>query len=78
VLLDASVDPQLATQVQGALEAGGDARIDDLHLWRLAPGKFSLMVSLHSAAPLAPSAYKARLTRFTELAHVVVEVERSP
>lgn len=75
VLLDASADPQLARRVRGALEAGGDVRVCDLHLWRLAPGRFALIVSLRAARPGAPAEYKARLQSFEQLAHVTVEVE---
>lgn len=76
VLLDASVDARLADRVRRAIE-GGDAKVADLHLWRLAPGKHAVIVSLTSAAPLTPGAYKARLAAVTGLVHVTVEVESS-
>lgn len=77
VLLDASVDPHLALHVRQALEQNGDAQVHDLHLWRLAPGKFAMIASLRSATPRTPREYKTRLGGFDELVHVTVEVERT-
>jgi cation diffusion facilitator family transporter len=74
VLLDASVDGKLADRVRRTIE-GSDAKVADLHLWRLAPGKHAVIVSLGSSAPLAPGEYKARLANMVGLVHVTVEVE---
>ncbi|WP_341919206.1 CDF family Co(II)/Ni(II) efflux transporter DmeF [Hydrocarboniphaga effusa] len=74
ILLDASVDPALARRVQQRLEAA-QAQVSDLHLWRLAPGKFAVIASVQSAAPLTPAEYKQRLADLPGLAHVTIEVE---
>lgn len=76
VLLDASVDARLADRVRRAVE-GGDARVTDLHLWRLAPGKHAVIVSLAAAKPLTPAEYKARLAGLPGLVHLTVEVDRA-
>jgi len=76
VLLDAEVGAARRAEIQGALEAEGD-RVSDLHVWRVGPRHLAAVVSLVSAAPLAPDAYKARLAAFADLAHVTVEVQRS-
>jgi cation diffusion facilitator family transporter len=76
VLLDAEVAATRRAEIQGALEAAGD-RVSDLHVWRVGPGHFAAVVSLVSAVPLPPEAYKARLAAFADLAHVTVEVQRT-
>jgi cation diffusion facilitator family transporter len=74
VLLDILPDPKLADRIRETLETGGD-RVADLHLWRVGPGHFGVIVSLVTHRPDAPSSYKARLAGVGALAHVTVEVE---
>ncbi len=67
-------DGTLETGIRETLEVDGD-RITDLHVWRIGPGHCAAIIALASAAPRAPSAYKARLSGFSMLSHVTVEVE---
>lgn len=75
VLLDMTPDEALAGDIRTALEEKGD-RIADLHLWRVGPGHMAAIVSLVSDHPQEPGHYKAKLTRFPNLSHVTVEVNR--
>jgi len=77
VLLDMSPDPVLPRMIADRLEQNGD-RIFDLHLWRVGPGHVAGIVSLMSAQPQLPSAYKRRLADLPALSHVTVEVELCP
>ena len=77
VLLDMSPDPVLPRKIADRLEQNGD-RIFDLHLWRVGPGHVAGIVSLMSAQPQLPSAYKRRLADLPALSHVTVEVELCP
>ena len=77
VLLDMSPDPALHSKISDRLEQNGD-RIFDLHLWRVGPGHVAGIVSLMSAQPQPPSAYKRRLADLPALSHVTVEVELCP
>ncbi len=74
VLLDILPDPKLARRVRETLETDGD-RVSDLHLWRIGPGHFGVIVSLVTHRPETPGSYKARLADIGALAHVTVEVE---
>ena len=74
VLLDVTLEPELAEEIRARLETEGD-RITDLHLWRVGPGHVGAIVSLVSHAPKAPAYYKARLGDLAGLAHLTVEVE---
>jgi cation diffusion facilitator family transporter len=77
VLLDMHPQDHLATEIAERLEVGGD-RITDLHIWRVGPGHRSVMVSLISDSPDAPSAYKRKLVGLAGLSHVTIEVEPCP
>lgn len=74
VLLDVTLEPQLAQEIRELLETEGD-RIADLHLWRVGPGHVGAIVSLVSHAPKPPAHYKARLGELPGLAHLTIEVE---
>jgi cation diffusion facilitator family transporter len=75
VLLDRVPDARLAAEIRSRIERN-DATVRDLHLWRLGPGHHGLILSLASPEPLAPAAYRARLTGLPTLSHVTIEVER--
>jgi cation diffusion facilitator family transporter len=73
VLLDMVPDRHLAGTIRKKLEVGDD-RVSDLHLWRLGPGHVGLIAAVVSDRPLAPAAYKRRLSGIAGLSHVTVEV----
>lgn len=70
VLLDAS-DPHLEAEVREEVESAGDARITDLHIWRLGPGAYGAIVSYLGQA--SPGEVRHRLRKVHELTHVTVE-----
>ena len=70
VLLDAT-DRHLEAEVREEVEGPGDAKITDLHVWRLGPGAYGAIVSYLGAA--SAQAVRERLARVHELSHVTVE-----
>ncbi|MEI9933070.1 MAG: CDF family Co(II)/Ni(II) efflux transporter DmeF [Rhizomicrobium sp.] len=75
VLLDAEDDPELAAEIRGMIEGEMNARVADLHLWRLGPGHRGLIVSL--VCPDQDTAARVRDTlrsRYSSLSHVTVEI----
>lgn len=75
VLLDAVDNRSLEEEIREGIE-DGDARITDLHVWQVGPGKFAAIVSLIAHEPLMPDAYAAKVTVHEELVHVTIEVHR--
>lgn len=76
VLLDAEDNPDLARDIRAMIESGMNARVCDLHLWRLGPGHRGLIVSLVSPDPNIAAHIRDRLReRYAGLSHVTVEVE---
>ncbi len=78
VLLDREMDDPLVDRVRAALESDGDARIADLHVWRVGRKGYAVVACLVADAPLAPAQYRARLDRHPEVVHVMIEVNRCP
>ena len=78
VLLDREMDHPVAAEIREAIESDGDARVTDLHVWRVGRAQFAAIVSLVADAPLAPADYRARLAVHEELVHVSVEINRCP
>jgi cation diffusion facilitator family transporter len=74
-LLDVVPSTALARELRGALEAIDDVQVRDLHVWSIGGGRRCCVVSLVSAVPREPAAYRATLRRF-RLDHVTIEVER--
>lgn len=70
VLLDAS-DPHLEAEIVAEVEGPGDARIVDLHVWRVGPGAHAAIVSV---VGLDDAAVRQRLKPVHEIAHLTVEM----
>jgi cation diffusion facilitator family transporter len=70
VLLDTS-DPHLEQEIRDEVERPGDARIFDLHVWRVGPGAHAAIVAFAGAASV--EAVRQRLTAVHELQHVTIE-----
>lgn len=76
VLLDAEDDPKLACEIRAMIESEMNARVCDLHLWRLGPGHRGLIVSLVSPDQNTATRIRDALRqRYAGLSHVTVEVE---
>jgi len=69
VLLDAS-DPHLEDEIRQEVEGPGDARITDLHVWRVGPGAHAAIVSVIGADQ---GSVRRRLAPVHEIAHLTVE-----
>jgi cation diffusion facilitator family transporter len=77
-LIDATADPQLEQRIRDLIEADGDAKIADLHVWQVGTCAWSAVVSIVADRPLATGAYRDRLEPIGQLRHVTVEVHPCP
>ena len=73
VLLDREMDHPLTHEIREDIESDGDAKV-----WRVGRTQFAAIACVVADVPLAPSVYRARLARHTELVHVSLEVNRCP
>ena len=72
VLLDADV-PALSAQVRERVEAPGDAKINDLHVWRVGPTAYAAIVCVDSNDAIGNAAIRGRIAGIKGLRHVTVE-----
>lgn len=70
VLLDRT-DRHVAQEVREAVEGPGDARITDLHVWRIGPDAHAAIIA--AKTPLDEAELRRRLTPVHELRHVSIE-----
>jgi cation diffusion facilitator family transporter len=73
ILLDVNPDPRITAKVRELIESEGD-RLIDLHLWRLGPGHLGAVISVATKESRDCRYYRARLSQFSTLSHVTVEV----
>lgn len=74
-LLDSHDDSALEQAIrERLLRATPEGRLTDLHLWRLGPGHYALMVSLRGRRLDTPDGYRNVLRDLPQLRHVTVEV----
>lgn len=71
ILLDAT-DQRVAAEVRRRIEAPGDARITDLHVWRVGPEAHAAVVSLSGVTD--GGVVRQRLRPVHELRHLTVEI----
>lgn len=69
VLLDAH-ESSLEAEIRAFVEGPGDARITDLHVWRVGPGAHAAIVAV---AGIDGDNVRARLREVHEIAHLTVE-----
>ena len=73
VLLD-TTDNHVAEEVRELVETPGDARIADLHVWRIGPEAHAAIVSVVGGHGVDCNMIRARLAPVHELAHLTVEM----
>ena len=75
VLLD-TADMRLLERIKAAIEEGGDAKVTDLHVWRIGPGAHAAIVS--AAGPASCEELRRRLSAVGGLAHLTIEIAERP
>ena len=75
-LVDATEDPAITQRIRDLIEADGDAKVADLHVWQVGTRAWSAVVCVVADLPLAPTDYRDRLAAVVELRHVTIEVHR--
>ena len=78
VLLDRRGPRGLRERIVSSIEADGDSRVADLHLWSIGPGVYAAEVSVVAHAPEAADEYKRRLPPGLGVEHLTVEVHGAP
>lgn len=74
ILLQREMDSPVAAEVRQVIEADGDTKISDLHIWQVAQNQYACIVSLVTGKDYTIHDYKTRLKDVHELAHITVEI----
>lgn len=72
VLLD-TTDNHVAEEIQDLVERRGDARISDLHVWRIGPDAHAAIVGVVGGAGVDATIIRDRLVPVHELKHLTIE-----
>ena len=74
-LLDAEMDHPVVEEIREVIEGlPVVAKITDLHVWKVAKGKFSCILALETAEELTADQVRHALTVHDEIVHVSVEI----
>jgi cation diffusion facilitator family transporter len=76
VLLDESIDEQYRALIRQRIEDDADNRVTDLHVWRVGPVHYAVILSLVTQYPKPPEHYKALLADLDRLAHITIEANQ--
>lgn len=77
-LLDVVSSTEVTQTIRTWIESLDDARVVDLHLWDLGPGRLGCIVSVMASAPRSVAEYRKAILAAVRVEHLTVEVERCP
>lgn len=78
-LLDSHDESPLRQAVRERLRrVSAQAEATDLHVWRVGPGQYALIASLHGPGLRAPQDYRDALADLPQLRHITIEVNAAP
>lgn len=76
ILLDNNIDLERKQEIRRVIESDADNRVSDIHVWRVGPVDYAVMISIVTHFPKNPEYYKNLLHDFPELSHMTVEVNQ--
>ena len=78
ILLDKTIAETTKTEIQQVIETDADNRIADIHIWKVGPQDFAVILSVVTQYPKPPDHYRQLLKPFNHLSHITVEVIPDP
>ena len=78
VLLDMEVPEPIRQRIRDHIEAQGDNRISDMHVWAVGPGILAAEIAVVSSEPKAPDQYWRLLPKDLDVVHLTVQVHHCP
>jgi len=74
ILLDENTEENKKKLIKTKIEADSDNRIADLHLWKVGPNDYAVIISLVTHFPKPAEYYKELLKDIDYLSHITVEI----
>ncbi len=78
ILLDGSPDGSLAEQIRSTVESGTDARVSDLHVWKIGDQSSVAILSLVTPDLQPLEYYRERLLAIPGISHLTIEINLRP
>jgi len=78
VLLDSQGPEDIRKRITDSIEADGDSRVADLHLWSIGPNIYSAAVTVVAHASKSAEIYKQVIPADLGVVHLTVEVHKCP
>jgi cation diffusion facilitator family transporter len=78
ILLDHEKDSPVAQEIKENIESDGDTKISDLHIWKVADGKYACILAVVTGRQRKIEEYRKRLESVHELAHTTIEIIHCP
>lgn len=77
ILLDAEMSSPLAQEIKQVIEhCPIQAKVCDLHLWRVGKEKFACIIGLVTSENTSPDYFRNQLSIHKELVHITIEINR--
>jgi cation diffusion facilitator family transporter len=76
VLLDRLPDENLYDLIFAVLDENTEDKIDDLHIWAVSPGCYSVIASITTKTDCTAAYYKEKLQSLSAFDHIIVEVHK--
>ena len=76
ILLDENIEVSNKSLIKAKVESDSDNRISDLHLWKVGPNDYALIISLVTHFPKPVEHYKELLKDIYNLSHITIEVNQ--
>ena len=74
ILLDKVTDAPITDKIKTIIESDSDSKVSDLHLWKVAQNKYACTVCIVASKPCSIDGYKEKLSKISEIAHLVIEI----
>ena len=76
ILLDENIEESNKSLIKAKVESDSDNRISDLHLWKVGPNDYAVIISLVTHFPKPVEHYKGLLQDIHNLSHITIEVNQ--
>lgn len=77
VLLDRQASERILTRIREAIEGDDRARVIDLHVWSIGPGKYAAIISVLTETNAPADSFKSLIPTDLGIVHVTVEVNQA-
>ena len=74
ILLDRSIEDRYRLKITELIEAESDHQVADLHIWKVSADHYAAAISIVSHNPKDVEYFKAKLSDFTQVSHLTIEL----